>query len=809
MCALQKGWWSKQQIAPGRVGRKSDKRKEPKVIYSARPSVSVEDAQPAEDVKDWKKDWRGLERTKKPEVHLGRPKKIKTKFVPVDSYKERKIDWRDAEQKDKEREIEEKEGDIYPAEEQSLDEKEIKSIEEVDREKEFDLDKILNIELDDEERKAIGEEICEAIKKSIEASADLYDNLEKWNDMYECIKDSSKDNDPWDDAANFRSGNVYTSVKGKTVRYMQSIFGIEPYCIIDFIGEQSNEKKDLAKRIEQWFHTLQTRIIHTDRRCKNQFKLTAKDGTGCLKLYWDRKFVKNPQIQNYQDLETFLSDFPSVEESGISQKEYNNYIENLQRGKSVNLLVMGWKEVHNVPMFDTVDRKDVVFIPAAAKSFETAVGICHRIYVNWNDLKEGEAQGLYIDIDKIKESVVGGGNGDNIDRQKDEIEGKSAELEKSLKTKPIEMFHCLYEYDVNKDGLNEKCIFTIEYKTKTLIRAKYWVNNLFFIPTYIEERPNRIDGLGVSQLIENDNDELDEIKRLRVNSAKMVCSPSFKAKKGSDFDPTAQSWYPGVVWWLQNMDDVQEWTLVANFPELYTEQQSLQREIELKTGVTSGMSGRESPTDPEAPGIKLIALLRESNTLINDDIGTLRFGLEDLFFHMIEMCSEYLDDDDKYLRAYNLTKNDLKIARENVILHGVSVTSNKEVKKQEDLQFYQIVRKEPMIDGNPQAVRYLLEDLFTNWDKDKSKLLPSEEELKEQQIQMTMEAIRRLKEQEEIQGQVNKLRARGYKDNEIKQMLSRQGQQQNIGVGGGMEEGMPEETSPEIREGELSLEPIY
>lgn len=57
---------------------------------------------------------------------------------------------------------------------------------------------------------------------------------------------------------------------------------------------------------------------------------------------------------------------------------------------------------------------------------------------------------------------------------------------------------------------------------------------------------------------------------------------------------------------------------------------------------------------------------------------------------------------------------------------------------------YNVLRKDPIIASNPKAVRELVQDVLSSWDDDYEGLLPTVEELEQEQLRMHKEAMKQL-----------------------------------------------------------------
>jgi len=631
-------------------------------------------------------------------------------------------------------------------------------------EKGFDPNHPNIINLDKKKEEELEGILHEDIKNSIEDSSDLHTELEKYEMMYACEPDPANENDPWPGGSNARSPFAAISTKSKFVRWMSSIFGIEPYCLIAPLPAEDIEvkdeksiimkqgldsKKELARKIEGWLHFIFDRKMKGVKEYRSILLNAGKLNVGIAKLGWERKYEKVFDINvKYTDIDKFTADFPDYKKAGLTESEYQSTINKLKTDSEVTIpRIQHLQLTYNLPEIENVNRDKFILIPSNAKSIESARGHGYEMELSWNDLKKGEAEGRYHNIDRVMKSAGVSYEDSIVDRERNSEEKKKNEQTTDYKKIPYNAYKIIYNYDIDDDGLTEKLIFTYLYKEGIIIKVEYWDENLFFVPHYIELRPGRFDGIGVVKSTEPMNDNADKIWNLRNNVARMVCSPSFKAKIGSSFDPTAQEFYPGVVFWLENPDDVEQWVLINNFPELYNEEILLDKYIQQRTGVTAGQMGRESASDPNAPASKTIALIQESNILINDDIACLRDGIEEVYYRIIQMCAKYLPEDDKYLIKYGLKKEDLKVSLDEIFLNGISASINKETRREEEMRFYAMYSQDPLIATDPQTKRKMLKNVFASWGRDKEALLPTELEVFEALVKVETEALKRFSEE--------------------------------------------------------------
>ena len=645
----------------------------------------------------------------------------------------------------------------------------------------IDLDVDNLIKLSEDKRHELENLLYEQITQTIQADAGVRAKITEAHEMYEGVPsrssyDRNSSHFDIDDTPGIRSHFGTVAVQGKVHRYIAAMFGLAPWITINLFRKKDQPTANRkAAAIQDWLQMVLEKMVKLKKKARMIATNTGIEDVGISSTVWERCTEPEIGIESYDNLADFQKEYPSAEESGISQEEYDGYVKALtptmppvvpqmpvegvvspvlpptpepEPIKPISIKYKKNKIVYDFCRVDIVNRSKFGLIPANS-TFETATGKFIEIDMNWNDIAKGYSEGRYSNIEQIKARVNGKSTDTNqVDQAQAASEGKPSDSPNvTYQTAKYTVYRILYNYDIDGDGLEEKCIFTLAYAQKTLIRAEYWAKNWYLVPHYIEEKSNRFEGIGIISKERNVILEADEFINLRLKAGKLAVTPSFKAKKGSAFDPGIQYFYPGVIWWLDDMNEVEQWTINVNLPEGYNEEASLERKHELLTGMTSGLSGRELPQDPNAPGIKMAMLNREGNVLINGDIDVFRDSIEQLVYNIITMAAKYLQDDDKYLEMFGLTKQDLNIAKEEMCLYGTSLAHNPEQRKADETQFMATFMANPLIQQSIESVHKITSDAIEAWGKDAEKILPTPEQLFNKQVEIQAAAMRKIQEE--------------------------------------------------------------
>jgi hypothetical protein len=131
---------------------------------------------------------------------------------------------------------------------------------------------------------------------------------------------------------------------------------------------------------------------------------------------------------------------------------------------------------------------------------------------------------------------------------------------------------------------------------------------------------------------------MDTIHNHRNNVRMLVTAPILLANKNQkediDLQRSESLIRPGVTFWVNDTEKspikqlaLQNLDQPGNSQD---EENIIVRYIELRTGTTQGLSGRENPSDPKAPMGKYLAQLNQANMRVDDFIDEFRKGFSAL-----------------------------------------------------------------------------------------------------------------------------------------------------------------------------------
>ena len=293
-------------------------------------------------------------------------------------------------------------------------------------------------------------------------------------------------------------------------------------------------------------------------------------------------------------------------------------------------------------------------------------------------------------------------------------------------------------YDYESNNKPKRIVITYLVDEKILVRAitfPYIHRKPYYIFYYIKRVPGSIYGEGLAERLKYTSKALVSLWNQTVDSGTLRNAPVFKGVKPTNFDPTVKKWYPGAIWWLEKITDIETLQVFGQSPEILNIISRLERYAEWQTGVTAYATGRESSLDPNAPASKAFMLLQESNIRLNKMIRQLHKSNKKLYAMVDKLIYQhtkhnkipYLVMKGDNIEHKSITKKILGL-KVNYIPHLTDITANKEEQRDRNLKFGSYLM--PFVGKNPVAVREILKiqmmDMGGLWEKNIDKILPAE-----------------------------------------------------------------------------------
>ena len=455
-----------------------------------------------------------------------------------------------------------------------------------------------------------------------------------------------------------------------------------------------------------------------------------------------------PVIQN-EGLESFLKQYPDA------AQKYPQYIKSLMMGKKITLVVEYDEIVYHDPMPKYVDlknffvRSNVKKLTGLKDAYMTAE---KKSYSYWELKQEEKAENLY-GVDELTFTKGEKGEKKRIDK---------------FATRSYDLFEVvLYtKLDAPEDGAEdttefERCVFHYSKEKRKIIGAyhfPYYGLDTYYLPFYIKDKKDGFYDEGIGEDLTDLNIAQNAILNFALEGAWISNMVTPIVPPGSEMATQflEKKWMHGIPLEAKTgeVDFLSKYMKPSNTPELIQLIQYLVQDGDDVSGVSSLLTGRESPTDPTAPATKTLALLERSGLNVKDYIRCFLPSFNEVANVFLQMYYQMNADGVKYRlkpemvvgeNPFGMIGREDMVAKTSIQSQAFTFNFEKANEKREDLALYQTLRQEPIIAGNPDAVYYMLKDMTKNWSpkwrQNVDKLFPDPQQFKKAQVMMAVQAV--------------------------------------------------------------------
>jgi len=354
-------------------------------------------------------------------------------------------------------------------------------------------------------------------------------------------------------------------------------------------------------------------------------------------------------------------------------------------------------------------------------------------------------------------------------------------------TGDIEGFEGWYWYDINGDGKNELCIFTIAVSggKPVLIRKQECPYLHYKIPLVWQKLfPERgLYSKSIPAWLKDIQDELNTIHNQRRDAVSLSLLKMWKYRLGSRFDIN-QELYPGCMVGVIDMNDFEPVvTYEQGIVPAITEEQLLNSYIEKMTGISDYTIGRESENNAYPTATGTIALIQNSNLRIELITKYWRNGaLKELGELLGELNKQFYPVENK-LQPYDtaiFVSGDLEDGMLRVLISdldgdfkyeyiGNNNLIDKNSERQQAVFLYELLKDNPLVKDNMEAIYDLTKSLLSTYGKSDIHI-PSPQQLEEESINRVKQAIR----EAAVENRIEYINYARTKLNEMESAINRQ-----------------------------------
>jgi hypothetical protein len=465
-------------------------------------------------------------------------------------------------------------------------------------------------------------------------------------------------------------------------------------------------------------------------------------------------FAQNPP-QDVQPME------PS-EEVLLSLQEFG-HIPVVQTGISKK---QKWKKYG--PKSTTWDNKGVVW-PSDAESLDDAfatsfVGlkVCktlNDIFKILNKNTESNEKNLLANLDKIRARELS-----EIFREVSDPKAQKALEDQVWRSKKME-FHLMFgQYDIDNDDLEEKVVLLVHEPSQTLLGWEEFGldhGDCPIVNGVIKPRHKKVTGVGLMEMLYDSKGYLDALRNQRTDLRSLYIAPPRKYTKESGFNPATHKPGIGSNWELL---DVSDNTMRIEHPPNYTgdsyqEEDVVRRDIQQRVAVNPNVFAAGDAKNQTFRGI--MQLLEEGSKSRSMFKRWLAQGIQKIFYQRWRVYQQFWGREarkDPQVQEWvqqiidspnnPLTAQTLDALEHNFNLVLKATHDDKKVELARVEAKAELLGNHPLIQQSPPHQRKMLVELLqTLNDKDPESSVPTLEEIQEYQVQVEMEAQRRLAEE--------------------------------------------------------------
>ena len=482
-------------------------------------------------------------------------------------------------------------------------------------------------------------------------------------------------------------------------------------------------------------------------------------------------------------LEAFVKQYPEAINEG---NEGHWAFKDLVAGKEeVIFKAEYWEVTYNDPKPAFVDCRDF-FVP---KTCEGYAGLCNeRLIVErqrytWWELKKAEKNDDFEDVEKCKYEINEEGEGDD---RKEVSNDKEIE---NHQDKIYTVLECPYYFNMVEDSedpddeIRILCFFEVGSKAFLgAILYPYDAVDSVYVPFYIKDKTAGFWKGGMAEDITGDHLIQNAFINFMLTGSwqELTVTPIVKAGSTVADQFLTKRFKHGVPIELpaETLDISKELTFLEK-PQRAIGQQIINLLLFLgkltddKTGISAGLSGKESPMDPRAPASKTAMLLKQSGINISDYINVIVPSFNIVGQIILQLTHQMSKGGRKYRqrqRAREVTgtdpfaeiTRDQMVAKTNIQSRAAAFDFDKLNQKRENLAISQaLMEMFPGIMGqNPEGVFTLARTLVQSWSplwKNKvDQLIGTPQEFQQGQMKVALQALqlylKGMQKQKEVTG---------------------------------------------------------
>lgn len=596
-----------------------------------------------------------------------------------------------------------------------------------------------------EEWDALAVDLMQGVEAALADREPLDDNLDDWNALYEMESDKDP-NWPVINAANVFVPLIPTQLEALNAYIAGQVLVPNPFMVTGLTPEAAQD----AHMVERYYNAEYKRQRGSTTWFNEFVKwlhLSLRDGAAYMEVLWKYEKTKLRINQSQPRMET-------DPESGLPAPALDD------EGNPVyDQVEVEVEKITNEADVRAVPLRNVILLPASAKSIEEAKAVIRVLYPYEQDLKKLINDGV-LDAEEVELALqmVPAGTTELSSSPQPLGEyrrggqtgigaGQGTQSSKFFKNRgPLEIYRIhSNQYDLDNDGTTEENIFWVHRATWRLLgwkRYQYFADSRPLFSFAPLPRPDDEIGFSLPGRLAGLQNEKNAQRNQRLDESVLRLAPPFIRKKGSALEDQDMAWGANQVWETEDPQGDFRRVEMEQLPQSsYLEEQIIDKDAQDYTGLAQTAigqqsSGRRSAT--EARARQAAAMTRTGLIAMH-----FRMSIRPVINFIHALNKQYKNTDQQFQvnqDRFNLTLQQLN-QDYSIDVVGSSDPIDAPARRTETIGAADVFMKFPAIAQNPMRQYYLLRKIAEtfNW-ADIDQIIGTEQDAQQMAQQMQQQA---------------------------------------------------------------------
>jgi len=364
------------------------------------------------------------------------------------------------------------------------------------------------------------------------------------------------------------------------------------------------EMADVAPRIQEFLQWAQENELNLEGPFGDFMLEMVKLGTGVLKQRYtrdQRKVYEWRELDNGQVYEAFQT-----------------------------LLLKDQPTVHHVPLWK-------FWVPDQLRSINSAPWCGELIDLSWSQYMQRVAMGVYQGVDRIGPWYATY-RGSDYEQQAQRLDRFSPAFGKKL-----ELYEFWLDFDIDGDMQTEALVCTLHPDSQSYVR-------LDFNPFFNQDKPysaarfmrqeGRFYGIGFCEMLHQFQIEVSTMHNQRIDNNTILNTVQYKttAESGIKVDEPV---YPGKIWKLQNIDDLQPFNAGIKADTTIPAEQAAMEYAGRRTGISDWVLGQSSPATGYSTAYTTQQMLQQAGRRTDQVVREIRLAAAETGMRVLELYQQF------------------------------------------------------------------------------------------------------------------------------------------------------------------------